>query len=124
MSMTAPIAAKDTVLTVAGTVQNCTDCTVKLDIGTWDATNTGTSGGWQEDGTDIKSGTISGTTVVDADSLKTFTIGTLGTASFSVTGEQTHSGSGRITSVSKKGGARGGMLVTFEFRFNGIVTTA
>jgi hypothetical protein len=113
--------AKNLTLTFAGNTQKATDASFDGTIGEVDVTNT-TSGGYYELITDITSGTLGFTVVVDSASVPSYKMGTSGTASFVMTGGRSTSGTVTILSVSENGGPRGAYQLRVSAKFSGTIT--
>ena len=115
------VPAKNLTLTFSSVTQKATDSSVDMRIGKVDVTNT-TSSGFEEHITDIVSGSLSFTVVVDSASVPTYKQGTSGTASFAISGGRTTSGTCTILSVRENGGPRGAYQLQCQADFTGTIT--
>lgn len=123
------IPASAVTVTIDDTPQAATDAKYSQTAGEWEATNLKSprnSDGliYYEGGNDVLTTKLSGTNVVDAAAAAPLRIGTKLPATWSATGEQTHSGTMRISSISKNGAPKGGFQVQWESTFTGEVVTS
>jgi hypothetical protein len=112
--------AWDAVLTVGGSELKCTSCSVQVQFETFDTTNT-TSDGAREFGIGVKSVSLQFEMPVDDDTPAVPDEGTCVAASYA-DGEATYSGNFVITSITKRGGGRGGYSVSGSAESTGTVT--
>lgn len=115
------VPAKNCTLSIAGSTQKATDASFEGSIGEVDVTNL-TSGGFYEFVTDITTGSLNFTVVVDSAAVPSYKMGTSGTASFAVTGGRTTSGTVTILNVRENGGPRGAYQLVCSAKFNGTIT--
>lgn len=112
--------AYDFTYTYGGTSQACETCEVSETVGTFDTSNN-LSGGYTEFGVDLETIAIRWTVSVDDDTPALPTFKSLIAFSY-VDGIQTVSGSARITSRTRTGGAKGGYKYNLQATATGAVT--
>jgi hypothetical protein len=114
--------AYDVTLIINGVTLPATTAEYSEEVEDFDTTNT-ESNGDHEFGVAVTTRSLRGEVPIDSDTPLWPPLKTLVAASYN-DGEETHSGSIRLLSRQKRGGGRGGFMVSFSGKFTGAVTTA
>lgn len=113
--------AYDFTISIGSVTPKCDSVEVAVAIGTFDATNQVSAGDY-EFGVDVTRRDVRGSYLIDKNDVDSLTEGDLVAASYT-DGIQDLSGSMRVTSLRRTGGARGAYKFAFEGTFTGAVVT-